>query len=181
MDKKEFGMLASAIRTYYPKENILPNKEAMELWYRELKDIPANIAEAALRKWVATNKWSPSIAELRETAAEVKNGEIKDWGEGWEQVLAAIRKYGFYREREALESMDQITRTCVQRLGFRNICMSENISTDRANFRMMYESLAEREQNRQQVALPLQELISQLRLNEREENGFLKIGGGFEQ
>lgn len=181
MNKEEFFAIASAIRTYYPKENILPNSQALELWYRELQDIPAKVAEAALRKWVATNKWSPSIAELRETAAEVQNGEIPDWGEGWEQVLTAIRRFGSYREREALDSLDPMTRTCVQRLGFRNICMSENISADRANFRMMYESLAEREQTRQQVALPLQEVISQLRLVENEENGFLKIGGGFGQ
>lgn len=178
MTKQEFATLAMAIRTYYPKEQILPNQQAMELWYRELQDIPADVAEAALRKWVATNKWSPSIAELRETAAEVRHGEIPDWGEGWEQVLTAIRRFGSYREREALDSLDPMTRTCVQRLGFRNICMSENISTDRANFRMMYESLAEREQTRQQMALPLQEVISRLRLEEAEENGFLKIGGG---
>ena len=177
MTKQEFATLAMAIRTYYPKEQILPNKQAMELWYRELQDIPAAVAEAALRKWVATNTWSPSIAELREMAAEVRNGEIPDWGEGWERVLTAIRRFGSYREREALDSLDPMTRTCVQRLGFRNICMSENISNDRANFRMMYESLAEREQARQQVALPLQDVISRLRLEEAEENGFLKIGG----
>lgn len=181
MTKQEFATLAMAIRTYYPKEQILPNQQAMELWYRELQDIPADVAEAALRKWVATNKWSPSIAELREMAAEVRHGEIPDWGEGWEQVLTAIRRFGSYREREALDSLDPMTRTCVQRLGFRNICMSENISTDRANFRMMYESLAEREQTRQQVALPLQEVISQLRLETTDENGFLRIGGGTER
>lgn len=181
MTREEFATLAMAIRTYYPKEQILPNSQAMELWYRELQDIPIDVAEAALRKWVATNKWSPSIAELRETAAEIRHGEIPEWGEGWEKVLLAVRKYGSYREREALDSLDPMTRTCVQRLGFRNICMSENISTDRANFRMMYESMAEREQTRQQVALPLQEVINHLRLPEYEENGFLKIGGGFEQ
>ena len=181
MTEQEFAKLAMAIKTFFPRENILPNSQALELWYRELQDIPANVAEAALRKWVATNKWSPSIAELRETAAEVRNGEIPDWGEGWEQVLLAIRRFGSYREREALDSLDPMTRTCVQRLGFRNICMSENISTDRANFRMMYESLTEREQTKQQVALPLQEVISQLRLENSTENGFLRIGGGTER
>lgn len=181
MTEQEFAKLAMAIKTFFPRENILPNSQALELWYRELQDIPANVAEAALRKWVATNKWSPSIAELRETAAEVRNGEIPDWGEGWEQVLLAIRRFGSYREREALDSLDPMTRTCVQRLGFRNICMSENISADRANFRMMYESMAEREQTKQQVALPLQEVISQLRLENSTENGFLRIGGGTER
>lgn len=176
MDKKEFATFVMAIRTYYPKENILPNQQAMELWFREIQDIPIDIAEAALRKWVATNKWSPSIAEIRETAANVKNGEIPDWGEGWEQVLTAIRKYGSYREREALDTLDPMTRTCVQRLGFRNICMSENIAADRANFRMMYETMSEREHTRQQIALPLQEVIDRIRL-ESDDNGFLRIGG----
>lgn len=166
MDKKEFGYFASAIRTYYPKENILPNQQAMELWYRELQDIPYAVAEAGLRQWVSTQKWSPSIAEIREMASTVQNGSIPDWGEGWEDVLMAIRKYGTYRIAEAMESFDPITRKCVERLGFRNICLSENINHDRANFRMIYEQLAEREKKASQIALPLQQLIQGMR-NER--------------
>ena len=159
MDKKEFGTFAMALRTYYPKENILPNQQAMELWYRELQDIPYQVAEAGLRQWVSTNKWSPSISEIREMASEVQNGSIPDWGDGWEQVLVAIRKYGSYRIPEAMESFDPITRQCVERLGFRNICMSENIAADRANFRMIFEQLATRKQKEQQMALPLKQLI----------------------
>ncbi len=162
MTKQEFSTLAMAIRTFYPKENILPNAPAMELWFRELQDIPYQVAEAALRKWVSTNKWSPSIAELREVAATVSNGEIAEWGEGWEKVLNAIRKYGMYNIGGAMASLDPMTRTAVERVGFREICMSENISVERANFRMVYENLAEREKTRQQVALPLQKTIERL-------------------
>ena len=165
MNKQEFGLFASAIRTYYPKENILPNQQAMELWYRELQDIPYPVAEAGLRQWVSTNKWSPSIAEIREMASTVQNGIIPDWGEGWEQVLLAIRKYGTYRISEAMESFDPITKRCVERLGFRNICLSENINQDRANFRMIYEQMAEREKKDKQLALPLQQLIQGLQGN----------------
>lgn len=162
MDRREFATLAAAIRTYYPKENILPNDPAMDLWYRELQDIPFPVAEAALRKWVSTNKWSPSIAELREAAATVSNGEIQEWGEGWEKVLKAIRKYGMYNIGAAMASLDPMTRQAVERVGFREICLSENISVERANFRMVYENLAEREKTRQQVALPLQKTIERL-------------------
>ena len=112
MDKKEFSMFAMAVRTYYPKENILPNQQAMELWFRELQDIPYQVAEAGLRKWVATNKWSPSIAEIREMAATVQHGNIPDWGDGWEQVLKAVRYFGMYREAEAMASLDDITKRC---------------------------------------------------------------------
>lgn len=159
MDKKEFSMLTMALKTYYPKENLLPNTQAMELWFRQLHDIPYNVAEAALNKWVATNKWSPSIAEIREMASTVTNGDIPDWGEGWEQVLAAIRKYGTYGISEAMESFDEITRQCVERLGFRNICMSENIAVDRANFRMIYEQLEARKKREAQIPDKLKELI----------------------
>ena len=177
MDKKEFGLLASALRTYYPKENILPNKEAMQLWYRELHDIPFPVAEAALRKWVSTNKWSPSIAEIREMAAGIKNGEIPDWGEGWEEVQRAIRKYGMYNVKGAMDSFTPLTRQAVERLGFRNICVSENPMAERANFRQCYEILVKREQTNQQIALPLQEAIKQI-----QERGLMMLedGGGID-
>lgn len=162
MDKKEFSIFASALRTYYPKEQILPNQQAMELWYRELCDIPYKVAEVALRTWVATNKWSPSIADIREMTSTVTEGNIPDWGEGWEQVLKAIRKYGFYNEAAAMNSLDEITRKCVERLGFRNICMSENIAADRANFRMMYEQLAERKKTDAKIPLQVQEKIKMM-------------------
>ena len=163
MDKKEFAQFVMALKTYYPRENLLPNNQAMELWYRQLQDIPYQVAEAALNKWVATNKWSPSIADIREITATVQKGEIPDWGEGWEQVIKAISKYGMYQIREAMESFDPITRRCVERLGFRNICLSEDINQDRANFRMIYQQLAERKQKEQQIPVALSNLIESIR------------------
>lgn len=144
-------MFAMALKTYYPKEGLLPNNQAMELWFNQLKDIDYRVAETALNAWVATNKWSPTIADLREQCAEIIQGKLPDWGDGWEQVLNAIARYGMYEPRKALESMDEITRKCVERLGFREICMSENINVDRANFRMLYEQYAERKKREAQI------------------------------
>jgi hypothetical protein len=160
VDKKEFSIFASALRTYYPREKLLPNEQAMELWYNQLKDIPYKVAEASLNKWVATEKWSPSIADIRQTATEMVSTTSYDWGDGWEQVDKAIKKYGMYNEAEALESMDAITRQAVQRLGFKNICTSDNYQADRANFRMIYEKLAEREKKENQVPASLKALIN---------------------
>lgn len=162
MDKKEFAFFASALRTYYSKENLLPNNQAMELWFRQLQDIPYPVAEATLNKWVATNKWSPSIAEIRELATEIQNGKLPDWGEAWEETRKAIKRFGFYRPKEALESLRPLTRETVKRLGFTNLCLSENEAVDRANFRNNYEIIAKREQQAQILPLPLQETIKQL-------------------
>lgn len=160
MNKKQFALFASALRTYYPKEKLLPNEQAMELWFMQLQDIPYEVAEVTLNKWVATNKWSPTIADIREQATTLKNGEVKDWGDAWHEVLSAISKYGSYRELEALESMDKTTRKVVERLGFRNICLSESIDHDRANFRMIYEQLIHREKQDAQLPPKVKELMA---------------------
>lgn len=154
MTKKEFGKIAMALKTYYPRESLLPNDEALELWYRQLCDLQYGVAEAALNKWVATSKWSPTVADLRKNAIEIKLGNQQDWGEGWERVLKAIRKYGTYDGKRALEELDEISRECVKRLGWYNLCMSEHMTTDRANFRMIYEELAAR--RKEQAQLPEQ-------------------------
>lgn len=159
MDKKEFAMFASALRTYYPKENLLPNNQAIELWYQELCDIPYDVAQASLRKWVVNNKWSPSIFEIREMSITVSMGDIPAWDEGWEQVMKAIRTYGLYNADKAMQELDPISRQCVERLGFRNICMSENIAADRANFRIIFESLIERKKKDSLLPQPLKEAI----------------------
>ena len=162
MTKKEFAIFASALRTYYPKENILPNEQALELWYKQLQDIPYNVAEVTLNKWVSINKWSPSIAEIRENAAGITQGEAKEWGEAWQEVLRAIRLYGSYEELKALDSLDDTTRKVVKNMGFKNLCFSENIAADRANFRMIYEQQLKRDKQDAQISPRLKAIISKM-------------------
>lgn len=163
MDKREFGLFVSALRTYYSKENLLPNQQAVELWYRQLQDVPYPVACAVLDKWVATNKWSPSIADIREAVAEIQSGgAAPDWGEGWKQALNAIRRFGMYNETEAMESLPPLTRETVQRLGYRELCLSENQMADRANFRQIYETITKRQMESKRVPLPVRESIASL-------------------
>lgn len=178
MTQKEFAQFAMAMRTYYPKEKLLPNTEAMELWYEMLKDIPYDVAKATLNKWITENKWSPTIADIREVAAEVKHGRIPDWGEGWNQVQRMIKKYGSYNVGTAMSEMDELTRHAVRRLGFTELCMSETPEVDRANFRMIYEQLADRKKVDRQTSREVHIAISNIQRTERIGNDteFIKIG-----
>lgn len=164
MSKEEFAVFAMTLKTFYPKENLLPSKEAMELWYRMLQDIQANIANVFLQKWVATSKWPPTIAEIRAGCSSLVKEEIQDWGQGWAEVTKAIARYGYMQEQRALESMSPITRQTVERLGWKNLCASENIAADRANFRNCYEILSQREAEARQLPAALKETISQLQI-----------------
>ena len=163
MTRQEFWQFAAAIRSYYSRENILPNEQAMELWYRQLQDIPFPVAEAILAKWVATNKWSPSIADIRDGVAEIQNGgPAPDWGEAWDQAMNAIRRFGSYDEDGALASLPPLTRETVRRLGYKSLCWSENQVADRANFRQVYEILSKRKVETDKIPLPVRETLKAL-------------------
>lgn len=165
MTKQEFAVFVSMMRTYYGRENLLPNNQAMELWFRQLEDIPYGVAEAGLNKWVATNRWSPSIADIRAMAADVKGGEAPDWSEAWEKVLKIVGRYGLSRQIEAMEAMDDLTRQAVRRVGWYDICMSENIGVERANFRDIYNNLAERQKKEAVLPPKVSQMIAKVREN----------------
>ena len=160
MDKKEFSIWASALRTYFPRYNMLPNAEAMDLWFHELKDMPYEVAASALRKWTNQEKWPPSIAEIRAYAGEMTSGPAPDWGEGWQEVQRAIRRYGWAREKEALASLSPSARTAAERIGWMDICTSENAETLRAQFRQVFQVIVEREKREQLIAPEVRTMIA---------------------
>lgn len=161
----EWRILVKGLKSVYTSPNFLPDGDSIKIWYNLLQDIPYNVASAAIQKYMMTEKFPPTVADIRDMVANVKMGDKPLWSDGWEEVLIAIRKYGSYRENEAMESMSELTRMAVQRLGFRNICMSENIMTDRANFRMIFEQLAERNHTQMKIPMKLATMIEQIRGN----------------
>ena len=161
MTKEEFGKIVMMMKTCYPKESeLLKTGHAVELWYQMLKDIDYNTMSMALNKWVATEKWSPTIADIRSACVTIQNGEYAPWPTEWEKVLYAVRsKYGRYREEEALNSFTQITRRCVTALGWEHLCDSENSMADRAHFGRIYEELTERKKIHDQMSAPVRNMI----------------------
>ena len=152
MNTQEFETVALAIKAAYPSSNVLPDKYAMKVWYRALMDIDFFVVENAVWEHISTSIFPPSIAEIREKCAARLSPMVTDWGEAWEEVQRAIRKYGRYREEEALASMTRMTEVAVRRMGFQNLCSSENLVADRAHFQRMYEGMVKEE--KRQIQLP---------------------------
>lgn len=159
----EFKVLAKGMKAVYTQSWFLPDADAVNIWYKLLKDLDYAVANVAIQKYMLTNRKEPTVADIRELASAVVVGEKPLWSDGWEEVLRAISKYGSYRETEALQSMTETTRKAVKRMGFRNICMSENIAADRANFRMIFEQISDREHTEKQLPVTLTNLIEAAR------------------
>ena len=179
MKREEFKILCKGLKAVYTQETFLPDADAFNIWFALLGDLEYPVLNAAIQKYMLTNKFPPTIADLREMATTISTGEIADWGEGWEKVLNAIRRFGSYRETEALQTMDDFTKTCVKRLGWRNLCMSENINVERANFRMIYEQLASRAKKETLLPVSLNETIKLLNQNTVKQLESKVAQGGF--
>ena len=157
MEFEQFKVLCKGMKAVYSQPTFLPDADAIKIWYKLLQDIDYTVLNVAIQQYMMTNKFPPTIADLRELSTVMVKGKPKDWGKGWEDVQYAIRQYGFYQEETALRSMDEITRQAVKRLGWQQLCMSENPMTDRANFRMIHEEITKRQKEDSVLSLSVKE------------------------
>ena len=157
MTVQEFATISAAIRAAWPQANIMPDDQSKDVWYTMLSDLDYRSCMAALKEHMSVSRFAPTIAELRERCSNITSAPLPDWSDAWENIMSAIRFYGMYREEEALQRMDAITRKCVKRLGFRNLCTSKDITADRANFRMIYEQERKNQKELRQLSPALQE------------------------
>lgn len=165
MTAKEFGLLADAIKTYFPRDNVLPTENALRLWYAELKDIPYQIAYAALRKYVSTNKFAPTIADIREQAAELYNQREGDISENtaWQLVWKAICNSGYHAEEEFEKLPETVKRAVGSASQLRQWGLSEvndnTISYWKSDFQRIYRLEQQKELERRKLSPDVLKLI----------------------
>lgn len=162
----DFVILCKGMKSLYTRDNFLPDGDSIKTWYALLKDIPYDVLNTAILKYAVINPFPPTVAELRTLAAEICNGPEKDWGEAWKEATDAIRKYGYYNPAQALGSLNSLTRTCVERIGWESLCKSENPAADRANFRMIYETEIARKKENDKMPEKLKADIAKLACND---------------
>lgn len=144
-------------------------KDRLQFYVMMLSDIPPQILEVAVKKLIMTNKFLPSIAEIRETAYGIK-GTISgtaapDESEAWGEVMKAVRSVGYCGKPKF--SHEAIT-AAVNNIGWQDICMTTNdgMNTLRAQFRRAYQLAAQRQKdNRDNAVLgisPNNEKLKQL-------------------
>ena len=181
VSKQEFATLVLAMQAMYGDE-FIGTEEAMDVWFALLYDLDYKILSKALQKHMLTNKFKPTVAELREIYADLICPAISDWSEGWEQVSKAIGHYGMYRTEEAMESFDEVTREAVKRLGFQNICVSENIVADRARFEEIYQAIQQRKRiavNIGSALLDLQEFVNKRLIDMEQKEQKVLVQGNY--
>ena len=175
---QEFISLCIGIKESYPKSGLFENAEAITFWYKMLGDLPLDEITDAVARHIATSKFAPTIAEIREIAS---GGGVmeKDYSYGYDLMKRAISNYGSYREDEAMDwlrSEDETTAIVVKRLGFKNVCLSENRISERSHFKAMYENVQRSRKIEAQLPQGLRPKEDQKRLEENKKtlDGFIE-------
>lgn len=159
---EQFKLLVKGMKSVYTSEKFLPDADSVRIWHRLLRDIPYEVLSVSIQRHMMTEKFAPTVADIRKLATETVQGDTPEWSEGWQEVQRAIHKYGSYEPDKAMEMLSPLTRKVVKQMGFMNICMSETPAVERANFRMIYERLVEREKELAQISAPVMQLINQI-------------------
>jgi len=146
MKKNEFKNIILLLQSNFNNVNI-ETKQQFDFWYKLLEDIDYKTMQLAVAKLCLEYRYnSPKLADLRKVALEIMNYN-NDYTaiDGWVEVMGAVKKYGIYKAKEAINNMRPLTRKVVNYMGFSNICRSEQPDILRAQFTKIFEQLKERE------------------------------------
>jgi len=120
--------------------------------YREfLRDLPYDAGDAAVRRLIAIWKPSsargwPTIAELRATIRAQQFGRPLVGAEAWGEIQRLIKKFGAHRVPGVdFGISDPVVNGIVEIMGWRELCLSENPTADRARVIELCEQLSARE------------------------------------
>lgn len=102
MTREEFAVLVKAMKAVYSSENFIADKDAFDVWYGLLKDLPYEQANLAIQKYMTSEKFPPTIADIRTKATEIVAPEEESMSElqAWALVRKALRNSGYNSEEE---------------------------------------------------------------------------------
>ncbi len=161
MTKKETSKLLSILAVAYDKFQVDSQGVKLKVWHELLRDIPYQVAQLAAKKLILKSPFPPVIADIRREVASIATSH-KDRltaTDAWEEVINAIRYYGYYREQEALDSMSPLVARTTKAMGWREICLESNIGVIRGQFIKMYGQLLKRKQEDDLLPIELRENI----------------------
>jgi hypothetical protein len=118
------------------------NAEASQVYEAMLADLDFGLAQQSVARLICTSKWLPTVAEIRQTAADIERGPVRRGAEAYADVIAEIRRTGQYGTPRFT---DPVVTECVTLMTWRGLCLGDNEAADRARFIELYDSLAARQ------------------------------------
>ena len=174
--------LKETIALLYLAKNLYPRDKGLDVtasaltnmakaWTELLQDIPFELGKAAVAAHAASSPYAPAVSEIRAYARKLTEPPRLSADEAWAVALGTIRRYGcspvrdvatgkFPHERARENTPPQVWRV-MELMGYRSMCMSENIDVLRAQFIRAWERQEQVRQEREQLLPFLPEAVKE--------------------
>lgn len=147
MDKTETLKIMTVIKTAYPKyytDSETSNLQAaVRLWNSMFKETDYSVVATAVKAYIATNKFPPTIADINEYIASITKPEEKTAFEAWELVKRAVRNSSYNSETEFNKLPEDIQAVVGSSETLRTWAMSDTSTLDSvigSNFQRGYKA-----------------------------------------
>lgn len=100
MTREQFSILVKGMKAVYANQTFIPDKDAFDVWYEMLCDLPYELVGAAIKKHMMTDKFPPTIAAIRNQVSMITEPQEMSEQEVWGMVYKAICNSNYNAEAE---------------------------------------------------------------------------------
>ena len=113
---EDFRVIVRGLQAAYTRDNFIPNEYTFNLWYTALQDIPYPSLNRASTSYIMSNRFPPTIADIRQLAYDLTSQPDELPSAAWNQLPEITKKivggYATFRawgntELSALESVQR--------------------------------------------------------------------------
>lgn len=140
-----WAMLLAAYPAFVKDGDPAQLEQTLHVYQQLLADVPGDVLNATAMQHIASNKWFPTVAELRAGAIAITATQYVPAMEAWGELVDAMLDYGSYAPMPQFSN--PILAAVVRQMGWKELCQSENPVADRAHFCQAYEARVRRAQD----------------------------------
>lgn len=170
MTKADAARLVAIVVTAYPNFDKFKDAKAIEatvnLWAMMFEQDESGIVALAVKKHIATNKWPPSVAEIREIMLEIQHPELIEPDKAWLAVSDLMYSAGQFNYGDLSRQLPPLVARAVESIGWtslwemhRSAYIGGKPGMDRVAFMQQYTPMYEREKTRSMTPAQLTEKI----------------------
>ena len=110
---EDFRQIIHVLTAAYPNSKLIPDEFTFNLWYTRLQDIPYLTLKRAANNYIMTNRYAPTIADMRTYAQDMDVAFDMLAAQAWDQLLRALRMSYAPESEQVWKELPEITKQCV--------------------------------------------------------------------
>ena len=160
--KKILTVINAAYPTFYKDSTEEDIAGAIGIWYEMLKDCPYQDVVEAVKSFISTNEFAPTIAGIKKYIYKNKNYNILSENDAWNIVRKALTNSLYNSEEEFKTLPDSVKKIVGSSWQLKSWATEDERTIDSviaSNFRKAYKTEMERKQEYQQLPTDTKEKL----------------------